>query len=113
MGVGPYNFVSALNCIPAQRLVRTICEACKRPAEVPISLLEESGLDTEVWKNVECYEGRGCQDCNQMGFRGRTAIGELLGLSDQIREMILEKRPASEIRRTARQEGMISLRESA
>ena len=113
MGVEPYNFVSALNCIPAQRLVRTICEACKRPAEVPESLLEESGLDRTVWKDVECYEGRGCQDCDQTGFRGRTAIGELLSLSDQMREMILQKRPSSEIRRKAQQEGMISLRQSA
>ena len=113
MGVEPYNFVSALNCILAQRLVRTICEACKRPAEVPMALLEESGLDPAAWKDVTFYEGSGCPDCNQTGFRGRSAIGELLALSDNVRELILEKRPSSEIRRAARQEGMVSLRESA
>jgi type II secretory ATPase GspE/PulE/Tfp pilus assembly ATPase PilB-like protein len=113
MGVEPYNFVSALNCILAQRLVRTICEACKRPADVPMALLEESGLDPAAWKDVTFYEGLGCPECNQTGFRGRTAIGELLALSDNIRELILEKRPSSEIRRAARQEGMVSLRESA
>ena len=113
MGVEPYNFVSALNCILAQRLVRTICEACKHPAEVPTALLEESGLDPAAWKDVTFYEGSGCPECNQTGFRGRTAIGELLALSDNIRELILEKRPSSEIRRAARQEGMVSLRESA
>jgi type IV pilus assembly protein PilB len=113
MGVEPYNFVSALNCILAQRLVRTICEACKRPVEVPRELLEESGLVPAEWTGVTFYEGTGCQECNQTGFRGRTASGELLALSDRIRELILEKRPSSEIRRVARQEGMFTLREAA
>jgi type IV pilus assembly protein PilB len=113
MGVEPYNFVSALNCILAQRLVRTICEACKRPVELPRELLEESGLSPAEWKDVTFYEGAGCQECNQTGFRGRTASGELLALSDRIRELILEKRPSSEIRRVARQEGMFTLREAA
>jgi type IV pilus assembly protein PilB len=113
MGVEPYNFVSALNCILAQRLVRTICEACKRPAEAPPELLEESGLDRQAWAGVEFYEGAGCPNCNQTGFRGRTAIGELLALSDHIRELILDKRPTAEIRRVARQEGMVTLREAA
>ncbi|HZP00121.1 MAG TPA: GspE/PulE family protein [Terriglobia bacterium] len=113
MGVEPYNFVSALNCILAQRLVRMICEACKRPVEVPPELLEESGLDPATWSDCTFYEGAGCPQCNQTGFRGRTAIGELLALSDRIRELILEKRPSSEIRRVAREEGMVTLRESA
>ena len=113
MGVEPYNFVSSLNCILAQRLLRMICEACKRPTQVPRELLEESGMDPAAWRDVTFYEGAGCQSCNQTGFRGRTAIGELLALSDQIRELILEKRPSSEIRRVARKEGMVTLRESA
>ena len=113
MGVEPYNFVSSLNCILAQRLLRMICEACKRPTQVSRELLEESGLDPAAWHDVTFYEGAGCQACNQTGFRGRTAIGELLALSDQIRELILEKRPSSEIRRVARKEGMVTLRESA
>ena len=113
MGVEPYNFVSALNCILAQRLVRTICEACKRPTQVPAELIEESGLKPEDWKDVTFYEGAGCQECNETGFRGRTAIGELLAVTDSIREIILGKRPSSEIRRAAHDEGMRSLRESA
>src|SRR5664280_2578379 len=107
MGVEPYNFVSALNCILAQRLVRTICEKCKRPAQVPREVIEESGLKVEQWMDVTYYEGAGCQECNETGFRGRTAIGELLALSDNIRELILAKRPSSEIRRAAHEEGMI------
>ena len=113
MGVEPYNFVSALNCILAQRLVRTVCEACKRPVEVSQELLEESGLNPAAWGDVTFYEGTGCPECNQTGYRGRTAIGELVALSDHIRELILEKRPTSEIRRVACQEGMVTLREAA
>jgi type IV pilus assembly protein PilB len=113
MGVEPYNFVSALNCILAQRLVRLICESCKRPIEPPLEMFEESGLTPDAWKEAVFYEGAGCQQCNQTGFRGRTAIGELLALSDRIRELILDKRPSSEIRRAAREEGMLTLRESA
>ncbi len=113
MGVEPYNFVSALNCVLAQRLVRLICDKCKRPVPAPVELFEESGLKPEDWNEVTFYEGAGCQYCNQTGFHGRTAIGELLALSDRIRELILDKRPSSEIKRAAHEEGMVSLRESA
>jgi type IV pilus assembly protein PilB len=113
MGVEPYNFVSALNCILAQRLVRTLCEQCKRPTEISQELFEESGQKPEAWLGTSKYESVGCQACNQTGYHGRTAIGELLSLSDRVRELILEKKPSSEIRRVAREEGMVSLRESA
>jgi type IV pilus assembly protein PilB len=113
MGVEPYNFVSALNCILAQRLVRTICDICKRPVPPPDNLYEESGVKPEDWKDAVFYEGAGCPQCNQTGYRGRTAVGELLALSDRIRELILDKRPSSEIKRAAREEGMVTLRESA
>src|SRR5579883_3297731 len=113
MGVEPYNFVSALNCILAQRLVRVICENCKKPVRYPDEYLVESGLNPETWRNVTLYEGEGCFECGGTGFRGRSAIHELLDLSEMIRELILGKRPASEIRRLAREEGMTFLRESA
>jgi len=113
MGVEPYNFVSALNCILAQRLVRLICESCRTPVNYPPDVLEASGLDPEQWSKVPLYEGPGCIECAGTGFRGRTAIHELLDLSDRIREMILAKKPTSEIRRAARDEGMRFLRESA
>jgi type IV pilus assembly protein PilB len=113
MGVEPYNFVSALNCILAQRLVRVICDYCKRPVHYPESLFLESGLDPKVWREMPLMEGAGCFECGGTGFRGRTAIHELLDLSDRIREIILDKRPTSEIRRAAREEGMTFLRESA
>jgi type IV pilus assembly protein PilB len=113
MGVEAYNFVSALNCILAQRLVRVICPHCKKPIEISDSELIESGLSPETWRSVTFYEGAGCFECGGTGFRGRSAIHELLDLTEQIREMILSKRPASEIRRAAREEGMTFLRESA
>jgi type IV pilus assembly protein PilB len=113
MGVEAYQFVSALNCVLAQRLVRTICSHCKRPMKVTRSLLEESGLDESLEYTKTFYEGIGCIECGGTGYKGRTAICELLDLSDHIREMILEKRPTSEIKKTAREEGMRFLRESA
>jgi type II secretory ATPase GspE/PulE/Tfp pilus assembly ATPase PilB-like protein len=113
MGVEPYQFVSALNCVLAQRLVRVICAHCKRPVKVSRALLEESAMDPTLADRQTFYEGSGCIDCGGTGFKGRMAICELLDLSDSIREMILERRPSSEIKKTAHEEGMRFLRESA
>ncbi|HEX4022529.1 MAG TPA: GspE/PulE family protein [Acidobacteriaceae bacterium] len=113
MGVEAYNFVSALNCILAQRLVRTICEQCKHVVHYDDETLRASGMDPKEWADSTFYDGAGCIDCGGTGYRGRTAIHELLELNDTIREMILAKKPSSEIRKTARDEGMSFLRESA
>ena len=113
MGVEPYQFVSALNCVLAQRLIRTICPHCKQPVKVSSELLEVSQLDSGLDQKYQFYEGAGCVECGGTGFKGRTAICELLDLSDKIREIILGRRPASEIKKVARQEGMRFLRESA
>ena len=113
MGVEAYNFVSALNCILAQRLVRVICDSCKKPIRYSPEQLEASGLDVKEWGDFTFYEGEGCIECAGTGYKGRTAIHELLDLTDRIRELILEKKPTSEVRRAAREEGMRFLRESA
>ncbi|MGB6134246.1 MAG: GspE/PulE family protein [Acidobacteriaceae bacterium] len=113
MGVEVYNFVSALNCILAQRLVRTICEYCGHEVRYDDEALLLSGLDPAQWRDFAFREGRGCIECGGTGYRGRTAIHELLDLTDPIREIILEKKPTSEIRRLAQREGMQFLRESA
>jgi type IV pilus assembly protein PilB len=113
IGVEAYNFVSSLNCILAQRLVRIICEHCKQQVHYDDAILETSGLDPREWQNIPLFEGKGCIECGGTGYRGRTAIHEILDLSDRIREMILAKKPTSEIRRAAREEGMHFLRESA
>jgi type IV pilus assembly protein PilB len=112
MGVEPYNFVSALNCILAQRLVRVICENCKKKVQYSAEVLKESGLDPEQWMQVPFYEGPGCLECSGSGYRGRTAISELLDLSDRIREMIINRKPTSEIKKVAKEEGMTFLRDS-
>ena len=113
MGVEPYQFVSALNCVLAQRLVRVTCTHCKRAVQASRALLEESGLDTVAMQRQVFYEGAVCIECGGTGFKGRTAICELLDLSDAIREMILARRPSSEIKKAAREEGMRFLRECA
>jgi type IV pilus assembly protein PilB len=112
MGVEPYNFVSALNCILAQRLVRVVCSACRRARKYTDSELAESGIDPALGKTFQFVEGAGCLECSGTGFHGRTAICELLDLSDHIREMIVDRRPTSEIKRAAISEGMITLRQS-
>jgi type IV pilus assembly protein PilB len=112
MGVEPYNFVSALNCILAQRLVRVICENCKKQVQYAPEVLKESGLDPAEWSKIPFYEGAGCLECSGSGYRGRSAITELLDLSDHIREMIINRRPTSEIKRVAKEEGMSFLRDS-
>src|SRR5271155_1175058 len=112
MGVEPYNFVSALNCIMAQRLVRVVCVNCKQPKKYTTAELKEAGLDPAVWGSMVFAEGAGCLECSGTGYHGRTAICELLDLTDRIREMIVDRRPTSEIKRVAREEGMVTLRES-
>ncbi len=113
MGVEAYQFVSALNCVLAQRLVRNVCVHCKRQAVVTRAQLEESALDPALEHSGLFYEGAGCMECGGTGYRGRTAICELLDLTDNIRELILGRRPTSEIKKAARDEGMRFLRESA
>src|SRR5437762_7607721 len=102
MGVEPYNFVSALNCILAQRLVRVVCPSCRKHVHYPSDVLEASGLDPKAWKGVPLYDGEGCIEGAGTGNRARTAIHELLDLTDRIRELTLEQKPTSEIRKAAR-----------
>jgi type II secretory ATPase GspE/PulE/Tfp pilus assembly ATPase PilB-like protein len=113
MKIEPYNFVSALNCVLAQRLVRTICQHCKRKVKASRELLVESGLDPAVYGETWFYEGAGCLECGGTGHLGRTAICELLDVSDAVRELILARRSTADIKRAAKEEGMIFLRDSA
>jgi type IV pilus assembly protein PilB len=113
MGVEAYQFVSALNCVLAQRLVRRICDHCRRPARIARETLVESALDPDLAAKNVFFEGGGCIECGGTGFKGRTAICELMDLTDRIRDMILERRPTSEIKRAARDEGMTFLRQCA
>jgi type IV pilus assembly protein PilB len=113
MKVDLHNFVSSLNCVLAQRLVRLLCTTCKRQYDPPEEEIRESGLHPQDVRGKTLFMNVGCDACNHTGYRGRTAIHELLDMTDPIREMIIARRPGSEIRRQAEQEGLISLRESA
>ncbi len=113
MGIEPYNFVSALNCMIAQRLVRSICCYCKVSVKISEKELLDSGIDSAKAAGKIFYKGKGCEHCNWTGYFGRKAIFELIHLSDTIKEMILEKKPFSEIKLKAKEEGMIFLREAA
>ena len=113
MGMDVYSFVSALNCVMAQRLVRMVCERCKRVGTVSAELLEQSALEPRQCAAARWMEGAGCEHCNGTGYRGRAAITELLDLSPRIRQMILERRPAADLQSAALEEGMVTLRQSA
>ncbi|HEU5093428.1 MAG TPA: GspE/PulE family protein, partial [Nitrospira sp.] len=113
MGIDAYNFLAALNCVLAQRLIRILCPSCRTPVKVQQALIEESGLDYEHYKDTTFYEGEGCPQCHGTGYRGRKCITEFLDLTDEIKEMILADRPLSEIRYRAVTDGMITLRQSA
>ena len=113
MGIDAYNFLAALNCVLAQRLVRILCPSCRTPVKVQQALIEESGLDYEQYKDTPFYEGKGCPQCHGTGYRGRKCITEFLDLTDEIKEMIHAERPLSEIRYRAVTDGMITLRQSA
>jgi type IV pilus assembly protein PilB len=93
--------------------VRIICPNCKRPKKHSEAELRDSGIDPSTSSTYNFAEGAGCLECSGTGFHGRTAICELLDLSDRIREMIVDRRPTSEIKRAAIEEGMITLRQSA
>jgi type IV pilus assembly protein PilB len=113
MGVDVYSFVSALNCVMAQRLVRQICPRCKQEVRVEDELLEISGLDPKKYSKQRWHEGKGCGHCNGTGYRGRAAITEFLDLSSRVRNMIVERRPISDLQVIAVEEGMVTLRQSA
>ena len=113
MGVEAFQFVSALNCVLAQRLVRTICPDCRRAIEIDPKVLDEAGIDLALARQHTFYEGGGCLECGGTGYRGRTAVCELLNVSDAIREMILAGRGRTDIKSAARDEGMRFLRDAA
>jgi type IV pilus assembly protein PilB len=113
MGIDPYNFVSCLNCVMAQRLVRRLCLKCRRRVRYPDEALRESGIDPQSAGELELYDARGCDECNHTGYRGRSAIVELLELNDEIRDLIIGKVPATRLKQTAREVGVTFLRDAA
>jgi type IV pilus assembly protein PilB len=113
MGIDPYNFVSCLNCVLAQRLVRKVCMKCRKPAQHSDDELREGGVDPELVRGATLYEAKGCEECNNTGYRGRAAIVELLELNDHIRDLIIGKVTATQLKLAAREAGVVFLRDSA
>ena len=113
MKVDPYNFVSALNGVMAQRLLRSNCPQCTVDHRPEPALLAESGLSAEKAADFRFRQGRGCAHCRGTGFRGRRAIGELLVMNDEFRRMIASRVPARELKDAARVAGTRTLREAA
>jgi general secretion pathway protein E len=113
MGVDPYNFVSALNGVVAQRLIRLVCPQCGESDDPSIKTLAASRLTMETCRSFTFRVGRGCQACLGSGYKGRRAITEILHLDDEIRELIVAKEPIRRIKDAARAKGMRFLREAA
>jgi len=113
MGLDPYNFVSSLNCVLAQRLVRRLCDQCREPIRYADEELIEAGVDPADVRGRELYQEKGCRECNGVGYHGRSAIVELLELDDDLREMIMQRTPISQLKKAARAKGTIFLRDSA
>ena len=113
MGIDPYNFVSCLNCVLAQRLIRKVCRKCRRVVTYSDDELREAGVDPDAVRDVTLYEAKGCDECNGTGYRGRSAIVELLELNDEIRDLIIGKVPATALKQAAREAGVVFLRDSA
>jgi type IV pilus assembly protein PilB len=110
MGMKPFLVASSLQAAIAQRLVRTICNYCKGPYTPPQEVLDESGLSAKDKTTVTFYKGKGCDRCNNTGYRGRTAIHEIFVLSSQTRQMVIRTEPSMKIKHVAVKQGMRTLR---
>ncbi len=112
MGIEPFLVATSVILICAQRLIRRLCQNCKEPDEVPIQALLNVGFSEEEAPEIKLFKGRGCDLCNQRGYKGRIALYEVMRMSDDLRELILSGASAVELRRKSLEEGMISLRQS-
>jgi type IV pilus assembly protein PilB len=105
MGLEPYLLASSLNLIVAQRLVRKICEKCRKPATLLPDLLKRLHLTPDMMQHAQLFEGTGCQHCNNTGYRGRVPVFEFLAVDPEIRQAIAEGRREAELRALARKKG--------
>jgi len=109
MGIEPFLVSSSVMAVLAQRLVRVLCTDCREPYRAPESELNRIGLDPSRWSGP-VYRAKGCRACRNTGFRGRTAVHELMVVDDEVRELVMKKNDASSIRRLCTSKGMKVLR---
>ncbi len=113
MGVDPYHFVSAVNGIIAQRLVRALCPHCAEPFVPDADMLRASGLSTEQAAAMQFQHAQGCGHCRGTGYKGRKAVAEMLVLNDELREMIIARQPIRQLKEAAARNGMRTIRQAA
>jgi type IV pilus assembly protein PilB len=113
MGIEPFLVASSVQLVLAQRLVRRVCNACKRPIELNDEVLRELQLDKNEAKKATFVEGAGCVECNNSGYRGRQGVYEVLTLTPQVRDLVLDRASAGEIKKLAIEQGMLTLRRDA
>ncbi|MBI3542293.1 MAG: Flp pilus assembly complex ATPase component TadA, partial [Deltaproteobacteria bacterium] len=113
MGIEAFLVTSAVNTIVAQRLLRTICGKCREPTTVPVERLTEVGIPEQIATQLRLFKGKGCQVCNNSGYKGRVAVYEVMDFSSNLKEMVLANCTAIELKRAAIKEGMRTLRVSA
>jgi type IV pilus assembly protein PilB len=113
MGIEPFLVASSINLVLAQRLVRKVCSGCKKQVHLNEEILRELQLDPADTKKATFFEGEGCVDCNNTGYRGRAGVYEVMPLSPRLRELVLERASANEIKKLAIAEGMLTLRRDA
>jgi type IV pilus assembly protein PilB len=113
MGVERYLVAASVECVVASRLARKLCAECRRSTTIDTAKMRESGFAHEDFDAFEGFEAVGCERCAHTGYRGRSGIYEVLPIDEHIREMIIERYPASAIEKYAREDGMVSLRDSA
>jgi type IV pilus assembly protein PilB len=113
MEIDLYELTAALNCIVAQRLLRKLCQQCRRPVRHAQAEISAFGLDGHGIEDRVCFAGSGCEACFGTGYKGRTVAAEILELTPQLKQMIVERRPLEDIRAAARCCGLSSMREVA
>jgi type IV pilus assembly protein PilB len=112
MGIEPFLIASSVNLIMAQRLVRSVCVKCKEPHELPAQVLIDLGVPAEEAEPITVQRGKGCSDCGDTGYRGRTALYEVMRITDATRELVLAGGSATELKQQAMADGMVSLRQA-
>ena len=112
MGVEPFLVASSLNLVCAQRLVRCICPRCAEPSRIPTEALIDIGFSDQVASEFVPTAGHGCGECNEMGYKGRIGLFEVMPISPMIREAVLTGASSLKLRRQALNEGMVTLRQS-
>ena len=112
MGIEPFLVATSVNIIQAQRLIRRVCKECKEEQKVPVEALIEIGFSAEEAPTIKTYKGKGCENCNGTGFKGRVGLYEVMEITDELRELIIIGASAIELRKKAIELGMITLRQS-